>query len=104
MRLVKVIDTDAPAGKDIVALGRWHEFSRGWVPHAPRSSDGRHAETRSKVDQEDQTTEEVKEFNTPLYTQLLEELLNRRRDPERFGTGPQWGESLTHYLGEVDFD
>ena len=71
VRLVKVIDTDAPAGKDIVALGRWHEFSHGWVPHAPGSSDGRHAETRSKLDQDDQTSEEFKEFNTALYLSLI---------------------------------
>ncbi|KAK4561286.1 hypothetical protein LTR86_004603 [Recurvomyces mirabilis] len=79
---MKVIDTDAPAGKDIVALGRWHEYPYGYVAHGD-------AETTTKLSDGD-TTHEVKEFNTALYTNLLGELVDKRREPGRFGTGSQW--------------
>jgi hypothetical protein len=86
VRMVKVIDHDAPAGpQQIVSLGRWHEYPEGWKQAGDLEVSGKQA--RKDLGEWPQG------MSREFFTALLDGLIGTRLDWQ--GTGPCWGKPET---------
>lgn len=84
-RFVKVVDTDAQPGEQIVALGRWHEYMKGYEHMGD-------LEVTGLKDRNDPTTW-PEGLNKPFYTGFLDQCFAQRR--AWMGEGHYWGTSTS---------
>jgi len=77
-RFVKVIDTDAPTGREIVATGRWYEYIDGYKRYGDLEAIG-------LKDRDDPATW-PEDFNKTFYLGCIDECMGAR--PGWLGEGP----------------